>query len=192
MKIAKVASVGINDADYPVRGTMCPLYTTWKSMMERCYTNTAHKYRPSYQDCYVVNEWHYFSNFRNWAISQDYLNKHLDKDLLVKGNKVYGPDTCIFVSNEVNNLLNKHDKRRGKYPIGVSWDKHRQKYLVSICTDGKRKSLGRFDSLEQASAIYREHKAAHVKKVALNQTCTKTKEALLRISEEILKDAFYD
>lgn len=30
---------------------------------------------------------------------------HLDKDILLKGNKVYSPETCAFVPAKINSLL---------------------------------------------------------------------------------------
>ena len=43
----------------------------------------------------------------------------LDKDILVKGNKIYSPDTCCFVPKEVNTVFTKRQSKRGDYPIGV-------------------------------------------------------------------------
>ena len=47
---------------------------------------------------------------------QDYDGKHLDKDLLVCNNKVYSPETCVFVPREINQFLTKSNNSRGKYP----------------------------------------------------------------------------
>ena len=44
----------------------------------------------------------------------------LDKDILIKGNKIYSPNTCIFVPKRINTLFIKCDKARGNLPIGVS------------------------------------------------------------------------
>jgi len=38
---------------------------------------------------------------------QDWEGKHLDKDILIPGNKIYSPDRCIFVSSLINLLIDK-------------------------------------------------------------------------------------
>lgn len=42
---------------------------------------------------------------------------------------------------------------------GVHWDASRQKWMASICANGERKNLGRFDDIDDAAAAYAE--AAH-------------------------------
>lgn len=44
---------------------------------------------------------------------------HLDKDILVAGNKIYSPETCLFVPNRINSLLIRGVKT-GPLPLGVS------------------------------------------------------------------------
>ena len=100
-----IVGFGINDADYVVNSrssTPCPFYRTWVGMIRRCYSPVEHKNQPSYIDCTVCREWAYFSNFRSWMLQQNWKGLDLDKDILVKGNKVYSPSTCIFVPRKLN------------------------------------------------------------------------------------------
>jgi len=101
-----VCGVGINDADYRVRVQkelpksssgkrnretvfMCPFYKVWENMINRCYNPRHLVKRPTYIDCTVCEEWKIFSNFKAWMETQNYIDRQLDKDLIVKGNKVY-------------------------------------------------------------------------------------------------------
>lgn len=105
--------VGINDADYKTILTVdklvvwkCPFYMKWTKMMNRCYGTSTHKNQPKYIGCAVVEEWKRFSNFKKWMESQDWEGKDLDKDLLIEDNKVYGPETCVFIENNLNVFIN--------------------------------------------------------------------------------------
>lgn len=115
----KILGRAINDADY--KTTNCPIYKRWVSMLERCYSRPQVLKRPSYKDCKVSKDWLKFTNFRNWVVTQfpDWENKQLDKDLLVKGNKLYSAETCLFVDNQVNGFLKDRAASRGKFPLGV-------------------------------------------------------------------------
>ena len=189
-----IYGVGINDADYLVKprikGTnqrnSCPFYLRWREMLRRCYSNKEHLRNPTYKDCEVVDEWKYFSNFKIWMEKQDWKEKQLDKDILYPGNKVYGPDTCVFVSSQINLLLVKCDAKRGEYPLGVSpairGDK---KYYQSHM--GK-KYLGFYDNILDAHKSWQIAKFNHIKQVALIQDNLTIKNALLRISNNIFKD----
>lgn len=107
-----VYGVGLNDADYKVntidesgKSVRCPIYTQWKNMMARCYAESTHKNQPTYRECSVDPRWHSFMGFRDWMIGCDYEGKCLDKDKLVSGNKIYGPDTCLWLTHEENMLF---------------------------------------------------------------------------------------
>lgn len=105
-----VYGVGVNDADYMLKPTVngrrecCPFYQKWKSMLERCYSDKNFKKYPSYIGCTVCYEWLIFSKFKSWMENQDWKGKQLDKDIRVKGNKIYSPETCSFVSHAVNTI----------------------------------------------------------------------------------------
>ena len=133
-----VYGVGINDVDYPVikkengkNVWMCPYYRTWTGMLQRAYSDKLKQKRPTYEDVTVCEEWGSFMRFREWMETQDWKGKHLDKDILFQGNKVYSPDTCVFVDGVVNNFILDSAASRGEWPLGVSWHEQKQKFISS-------------------------------------------------------------
>ena len=124
-----VAEVGINDADYAVtlydketgkRIWRCPFYTKWSNMLCRCYNEKYQSMQPTYKDKSVCNEWKLFSNFKKWMSDHQWENMELDKDILIRGNKEYGPDTCAFIPRALNNLLSGNISYSDKLPLGVT------------------------------------------------------------------------
>lgn len=169
----KVHGFGVNDADYMVKPfgpdgkrLYCPFYKTWVAMLERAYSPKCHAKRPTYIGVTVCEEWRSFMAFRAWMMEQDWENKHLDKDIIVPGNKVYSPDTCAFVTREVNNLLTDHAARRGDWPIGVSWHRQRNKFQSRINENKKERSLGLFHSPHEAHLAWRKEKVRIVREAA--------------------------
>lgn len=81
----------------------------WKNMIQRCYDSKVHKYKPEYKDKTVCEEWLNYANFRIWfdehyvPIKNDQVD--LDKDLLVQGNKVYSPETCVCLVHYQNSMF---------------------------------------------------------------------------------------
>ena len=87
----------------------------------------------------------------------------LDKDILIKGNKIYSPNNCIFVPKIINSLFSSHD-RRDNLPIGVK--KQDKGYMARIRIDGKLKYLGYYETPEKAFYVYKEAKEKEIKRVA--------------------------
>ena len=155
-------------------GNMTKEYDTWHSMMSRCYDTKLHIKYSAYKDCSVCDEWLNFQEYGKW-FSKNYYEISgekmcLDKDILIKGNKIYSPNTCVFVPEKINILFTKHDTKRGNYPIGVIWHE-RDKVFEARCNiqeDGaiKRKYLGRFNNAEEAFSIYKRVKEQHIKDIA--------------------------
>ena len=89
----------------------------------------------------------------------------MDKDILIKGNKIYSSETCVFVPERINLLFIKNDRIRGDLPIGVSYDGNRYK---SQCKNGTHKyiRLGTYDTPEEAFQIYKQYKENVIKDVA--------------------------
>ena len=150
-------------------------YQYWKDMLDRCYNPYSLNRRPCYIDCYVCELWHCFQNFAEWFYENYYEipneKMNLDKDILIKGNKIYSPETCIFVPQRINTLFIKNKEKRGCYPIGVRWHK-RDKKFESNCSildeNNKRKQiyLGRFNTSEEAFLPYKKFKENYIKQVA--------------------------
>lgn len=88
-------------------------YRAWFGMMQRCYCDNIHKKRPTYKGCTVCEEWHNYQNFAEWYYENhpsDGKKYHIDKDILIEGNKHYSPDTCMFVTIK-ENVLKSQEKR---------------------------------------------------------------------------------
>ena len=96
-----VCGVGINDAWYKTtvlicgKKVRCKIYQTWKDMIRRGHDQKYQAENPTYIGCTVVKEWHRFSVFAEWMQAQNHDGLYLDKDIILPGNKVYGPDTCF-------------------------------------------------------------------------------------------------
>ena len=181
-----VYGVGINDADYAVEPRIdgervkCPYYVTWRDMLYRCYNEKHQHRRPTYIGCSVCPEWLYFMNFRKWMTAQDWEGKALDKDLLILGNKVYSPETCVFVDNVTNTFVNDQARSRGEYPLGVHFHKHSCKF-VAECRNlftKKKEHLGYFLCANQAHLAWKKRKHELACQLADLQTDPRVAEAL--------------
>ncbi len=183
-----VFGVGINDANYVVKVMEtisriggkrkrkliweCPFYRKWINMLERCYSIKLHGKHPSYRDCTVCEEWHLFSNFKAWMEKQNWKNKHLDKDLLFQGNKVYSPETCCFIFGKINLFMEECNASRGDYPIGVCWRKDTKKF-VARCRNpftNKIEYLGQFACPYEAHQVWLKRKLEHANQLVLLET----------------------
>ena len=158
------------------KGKHTKAYKVWTSMLERCYDPYYLNKEPTYIDCYVCKEWHNFQNFCKWWEENVYNCNNermcLDKDILCKGNKIYSPENCIIVPQRINNLFTKSNATRGKYPIGVSWDKRINKFSANCGiydkneNKSKVKRLGYYNSVEETFEVYKNFKEDYIKQVA--------------------------
>lgn len=160
----------------------CKEYMIWHSMLSRCYSNYTKSKQHSYQNVSCCEEWLLFDNFYEWLHSQTNFKKWknlsrgaLDKDILVKGNKIYSPQTCCLVPNNVNALFTKRNVYRGNTPIGVSYHK-RDHIYEAHCNDGFGipQYLGRFSTSEEAFDVYKTYKESLIKKIAINEYLNKS------------------
>lgn len=150
------------------------IYNTWYDMLKRCYDKEYHKKQPTYKDCKVCDEWCNFQNFGDWYNENYYEiegeKMHLDKDILVKHNKIYSPETCVIVPQAINKLFTKRQNDRGDSAIGTS--PVDGKYMVRChminpkTGKSKRKYLGIYDTQEKAFKIYKYYKEKNIKMVA--------------------------
>ena len=97
-----VGFIGEGDHKASLMGVHTKEYSLWRGMLGRCYDQNHIKAFPSYKGCSVCEEWHNFQNFADW-VGANYIDGHqLDKDIKVNGNKIYSPETCLFVSATEN------------------------------------------------------------------------------------------
>ena len=152
-----VYGVGVNDADYKVGG--CPFYNTWVEMLRRCLSDKEKSRHRTYREAFSCEDWLTFSNFKAWMELQPWQGNDLDKDILVVGNKMYSPETCVFVPSYINTLLVKGDAIRGNWPLGVSLLKDqlslgRKKVFRASIKDKRgvsiQKNLGHFETSAEA------------------------------------------
>ena len=166
-----VFGVGVAGTKYPnrVNGRKTKEYVLWCHMFERCYSDAYKKKYPTYEGCEVSENFKSYEYFYEWCHKQVGFNKewHLDKDLLIKGNKVYSEDTCVFLPSEINSLLTKREALRGKHLIGVSWCKKANAFKASVNKNkGKQEHLGYFKTELEAFNAYKTAKEAFVKEQA--------------------------
>ena len=170
--LPSVCGVGIVGIKYPISegGAQIKEYTLWNSMLKRCYSDCSKKKRPTYEGCEVSNKFKSYEYFYEWCHSQIGFGVegwHLDKDLLVKGNKVYSEDSCVFLPSEINMVLVKHTPSRGKHPIGVSWHSKSKTFIAQVNKNkGKPENLGYFKTEIEAFNAYKTAKESFVKEQA--------------------------
>lgn len=152
-----VAGVGvIGDFKIDVKSKM---YRTWVGMLKRVYTPRSTTEKVTYGDCSVQKEWFEIKNFALWFNKQILKDDwHLDKDLLVLGNKMYGENTCIFLPREVNTFLTDRHNHRGDWPIGVTYHERLNKWQSTCNFDGISNYLGVFEDPLVAFEVYKKFK----------------------------------
>ena len=161
-----VYGIGINDyvGNMSIKGKALVSYKCWHAMIERCYSPILHIRRPTYIGCTVCDEWLYFSNFKKWYDENYREGFDLDKDILIEGNKIYSPETCRFVPQYINKILNKHCNHGGNLPCGIS--KNNNSY-VARCRNGNGGRLEKYSSdISTLIGWYSETKTSVVREVA--------------------------
>jgi len=171
-----VRGVGIKGDKYLVQfnGKTVKEYQLWSDMLRRC--NEKMWLRSSSYTGVTCSE-----NFKSYTFFYEWCNEqvgfgntdsrgaywHLDKDLLVKGNKLYSEDTCVFLPKIINQTLITKNSCRGDCLIGVTFDKNRNKFMAKCGVGvGITPNLGRFNTEIEAFQAYKKAKETYVKKLA--------------------------
>ena len=147
-----------------VRGTKP--YSTWKNMLRRCCSHYDYN-QASYEGCTVTPEWLLYSTFKQW-FDENYVEGYaLDKDIIKKNNLLYSPETCCFVPQEINALLIKGKRRRGKLPIGLVLCRRNKYKKYQVQVKGRTPySVGYFYTIEEAFQAYKMEKEKIIKERA--------------------------
>ena len=171
-----VHGIGVSGTKYPsrVNGVLIKEYMLWCHMLERCYSDTYKKKQPTYEGCEVSNNFKSYEYFYEWCNKQIGFGNdgngnpfQLDKDLLIKGNKVYSENSCVFIPREINSLLIKREASRGEHLIGVCWDKTANAFKAQVNKGkGRSEHLGHFKTELEAFNAYKVAKESFVKEQA--------------------------
>lgn len=165
--IHNIGYIGVGKYKKTTNGKENVYYEYWRRMFDRCYSD--HTYY-TYNDKAICEEWYCLQNFGEWFDKNYYKvdgqEMDLDKDILIKGNTLYSPDTCVFVPHDINIIVNDNKKKRGKYLVGVSFHNIANKYQARCSFYGKTKHLGLFDTEYEAFMKYKIEKEKYVKEVA--------------------------
>lgn len=169
----KIYGVGTFDGEAGELVYNKSLYDIWRGILKRCYDPKSLEKTKTYHGCHVCEDWFLYSNFKKWYLANQWytgeMKVHVDKDILVKGNRKYGPDVCCVVPATINSLFASTHKRTGDLPVGVYYETHRatdDKYVAHLCCDGRKKRLGYFTSAEDAFLCYKQAKERRIREVA--------------------------
>ena len=139
-------------------------YLVWRTMFVRCYNEEYNKKHPTYQNCEVCKEWYDFQVFAEW-FSQNYYTVNneimdLDKDFLSNGNRIYSPESCIFLPQFINKAIVHSNMNFSKSSTSNN------KYHARISKRSKQIHLGYYDNLEDAIRVYIKAKEEYLKELA--------------------------
>ena len=151
------------------------IHRHWRHVLERTVAGRDIK---RYEDSSVVADWYNLQNFAEWAIEQKNSTKvedngrlyHLDKDMVCKGNRIYCPEYCVFIPNEVNCFYTKREIGNTGFP-GVNYIKPTtagaKEGYIARCSIGKeREYLGYYSTAEEAFHHYKVAKEKSAKELA--------------------------
>lgn len=144
-----------------------PSYTAWKFLLLRLFSEDRLSSNPTYRGCSICKEWANFQIFSEWFYSHSSygLGYEIDKDLLVQGNKHYSPETCVMIPQEINKALK--TVQVNTVVAGVRKRTNTKGYQVRVTENGKRRHVGEFYTVEEASTIYVQAKERYIKNKAL-------------------------
>ena len=174
--LPNVYGVGITGNKYKakINDELVKEYLTWKTMLKRCFDKKYKETHPTYDDVTCCKEWLLYENFYEWLHSQPNFDKwynnedwHLDKDILIKNNKIYSPETCCLVSQNINSLFLKNQSRRGSFPIGVAKiERGFQAKCRNPFIKWKLEALGTYSTPQKAFKAYKKRKEFYIKQMA--------------------------
>lgn len=143
-------------------------HRTWCNMLKRCYGQTESCKNKTYWDKVVCDDWLDYKNFYEWITNVKYRQEgwQLDKDLLRKGNKVYGPEFCVFLPPALNAVILSCKASRGDLPVGVHFDKARGKFKATCCNEHGKQWQKRFNTSEEAFKAYKQEKERVISSLA--------------------------
>lgn len=166
-----VGFIGYGEYSSKKNKSIDPAYSSWKSMIKRCYDIKSNFYGIYGGAGILVSEsWHNFQNFAIWFYSQcpkPGVKYNIDKDVYSKIDKVYSEETCIIIPFSANQLFNTQSSRRANLPIGVfEMGSVEKPYRAHLSIMGLLHIIGTYPTVEEAFAAYKAQKERYIKSVA--------------------------
>jgi hypothetical protein len=166
--IYNVACTGDGVHKISVHNKLTIEYKTWHNMLGRCFIPK--RMRGSYEGITCCKEWLNFQNYAQWYKDNYYEVRNermeIDKDILVKGNKVYSPEFCVFLPQRINLLLINRKNHRGKTLLGTRHNDNGTFSAHAVGSDEKSQYLGTFPTEIEAFNAYKEFRENVFKEVA--------------------------
>ncbi len=111
-RVAGVGCMGEGVWKSRIAGRQSIHYGRWSDMLKRCYSGRSllSESGKSYADCTVGVRWQNFQNFCDDISKKEHYHEwlkdqsawHLDKDMKIKGNRIYDDEFCEFISAHDN------------------------------------------------------------------------------------------
>lgn len=130
------------------------LYNVYHGMKQRCYNPKASNYRYyGGRGITICDEWQKYEPFHEWAMGNGYEEglsiDRIDND----GN--YEPSNCRWEEPTTQTINQRTRNDNGVGHKGVSLRKDTGKYVAYISINKKRKVLGNYNTLEEATMARR-------------------------------------
>lgn len=147
----------------------------WRNMFKRAYSDRKYKDRPDYMGVSVCDRWFVFKNFYEDYIKMSKMinipieDTRLDKDIKIKGNKLYSPETCVIVDNRINSFFKIESNKKYDMPPNIKYlESGNRRYLVRLFNE-KGKSINKtFETLDEACK-YRNEKKKEILLIILQE-----------------------
>lgn len=169
-------------------------YSTWHSMIRRCYSEVYKKSKPTYRNTKVTDEWLTLSVFNDWFIDNYVEGWQLDKDLISDFSNLYSADNCCFLPNEINCALRFDMGTNNTFP-GVSIKSESGKFIAQYSRNdlqGKRKSIHLLSSNDPFKCFlaYKEAKESYIKELALKYKSSLSNLAFEKLNELQVRESY--
>jgi len=161
-----IGYIGLGEYDAFFNGIDTTEYKIWSGILERGYSVKWKEKYPTYENVTVCKEWHNFQNFAKWYSENSVPGWDLDKDILIKGNKIYSSENCCFVPPSLNKTFAKRKGKRGDLSIGVT--KSNNGFSSFVCIDGAQTYLGYFKTELEAFNAYKYAKENYLQSLAFS------------------------
>lgn len=196
-RVLGVGRFGVGRHNSNIEGTAKPTraYAMWYNILHRCYSwkdESKKVYRAgdggghhllAYENTTVCDDWLCFQNFADWfELQNPKPGWHLDKDVLSEdGLSKYGPDTCVFIPQELNVMLTtKSLGEKGYREVNES-------FRVTIREGGEQRYIGSFKTECEARQVYVTLKYQRVCDVLKKYETELSEDLINKIKKRFLK-----